>query len=100
MHLRTNLPVRGENLLSNARKAKRQTGTEINGQNATAVGCLEGLEKAVLLSVSKVTRVTFNREVIICYNEATVENIQPPAKCSLVSGAIQEKGRATHKSRR
>lgn len=100
VHLSTNLPVRGDNLLSNARKAKRQPGTETSGQNATAVGCLEGLENAVLLSVSKVTWVTFNREVIIRYKEATVEKIQPPAKCSPVSGIIQERGRATNKSRR
>lgn len=40
--------------------------------------CLEGLDTAVLLSVSGVNEVIFNRELIIRHNEATEEASLPP----------------------
>lgn len=55
------------------------------------LGCLKGMEEAVILSVSGVAVVIFNREAIIWHNKATEDAVCPPGKCSQVTDIIQQR---------
>lgn len=52
--------------------------------------CLEGLDEAVLLSVSEVNEVIFNRELIIWHNGATEQAAAPLDQILPITGVMQQ----------
>lgn len=52
--------------------------------------CLEGLDEAVLLSVSEVNEVIFNRELIIWDNGATEQAAAPLDQILPITGVMQQ----------
>lgn len=56
---------------------KTEVSSSVWAERQIRLRCLEGLDEAVLLTVSEVNEVIFNREVIICHNGATEQTAAP-----------------------
>lgn len=66
-HVNSIAEVRGCKVLEH----KTEVSSSVWAKRQSRLRCLEGLDEAVLLSVSKVNEVIFNRELIIWHNGAT-----------------------------
>lgn len=71
-------------------KHKTEVSSSVWAKCQIGLRCLEGLDEAVLLSVSQVNEVIFNRELIIWHNGTTEQAAAPLDQILPITGVMQQ----------
>lgn len=71
-------------------KHKTEVSSSVWAKRQIGLRCLEGLDEAVLLSVSQVNEVIFNRELIIWHNGTTEQAAAPLDQILPITGVMQQ----------